>query len=141
MHVDRFPPSWPVYTPAQKVNSSFLSYLAFTDTFRQLADWLESYAQSLELNVWTSSVVLKASQDASTNHWSVTVKRADGSERVLHPHHLVFAVGFGGGVPNMPAYPGMDEFEGRIMHSSQYSQATDHVGKKTIVVGACNSGK
>ncbi|KIM92256.1 hypothetical protein PILCRDRAFT_810309 [Piloderma croceum F 1598] len=118
-----FPPSWPVYTPAQK-----------------LADWLESYAQSLELNVWTSSVVLKASQDASTNHWSVTVKRVDGSERILHPHHLVFAVGLGGGVPNMPVYPGMDGFEGRILHSSQYSKATDHVGKKVIVIGACNSG-
>ncbi|KIM76995.1 hypothetical protein PILCRDRAFT_796588 [Piloderma croceum F 1598] len=118
-----FPPSWPVYTPAQK-----------------LADWLESYAQSLELNVWTSSVVLKASQDPSTRHWFVTVKRADGSERVLHPHHLVFAVGFGGGGPNMPVYPGMNEFEGQILHSSQYSKASDHAGKKAIVVGACNSG-
>ena len=56
-----FPPSWPVYTPAQK-----------------LANWLESYADALELNVWTSSTVTKATQDAN-NEWDVTVERADGS--------------------------------------------------------------
>lgn len=84
---------------------------------------------------------MKASQDASTHYWSVTVRFADGSERVLHPHHLVFAVGFGGGVPNMPVYPGMDEFAGQILHSSQHSQATDHAGKKVVVIGSCTSGK
>jgi cation diffusion facilitator CzcD-associated flavoprotein CzcO len=70
----------------------------------------------------------------------VTVKRADGRERVFHPHHLVFAVGFGGGVPNMPVYPGMDEFGGQILHSSQHNRAADHTGKKVVVVGACTSG-
>jgi cation diffusion facilitator CzcD-associated flavoprotein CzcO len=84
-----------------------------TDLPYQLADWLESYAHSLELNVWTSSTVIKASQDPSTHYWSVTVKRADGRERVLHPHHLVFAVGFGS-MLNMPVYPGIDEFEGQV---------------------------
>jgi len=71
----------------------------------------------------------------------VTVKRADGSERVLYPHHLVFAVGFGGGASNMPVYPGMDDFGGRILHSSQHGKATDHAGNKVVVIGACTSGK
>jgi cation diffusion facilitator CzcD-associated flavoprotein CzcO len=71
----------------------------------------------------------------------VTVKRADGRERDLHPHHLVFAVGFGGSVPNMPVYPGMDEFEGQVLHSSQHNKAIDHSGKKVVVVGACTSGE
>jgi len=69
------------------------------------------------------------------------VKRADGRERVLYPHHIVFAVGLGGGVPNVPVYPGMDEFAGQILHSSQHNQAVDHAGKKVVVVGACTSGK
>lgn len=106
----------------------------------QLADWLESYAHSLELNVWTSSTAVKASQDPSTYSWTVTVQR-NGGERVLHPHHLIFAVGFGGGLPNMPVYPGMDEFGGQILHSAQHNKATDHAGKKVVVVGACTSGE
>jgi len=115
--------------------------VSFTDPFYQLADWLESYAQSLELNVWTSSTVVKAVQDASTHHWIVTVKLSDGRERVLRPHHLVFAIGVGGGFPNMPVYPGMDKFGGQILHSTEHNRATDHAGKKVVVIGSNTSSK
>jgi cation diffusion facilitator CzcD-associated flavoprotein CzcO len=74
--------------------------------YQQFANWLESYADSFELNVWTSSTVTSASRDAQ-NKWNVTVKRIDGSERVFKVNHLVFATGLGGGEPNMPSYPGM----------------------------------
>ena len=33
-----------------------------------------------------------------------------------------------------------DEFEGEILHSTQYKSATDHIGKKVVVVGAGTSG-
>ncbi|KDQ51395.1 hypothetical protein JAAARDRAFT_140378 [Jaapia argillacea MUCL 33604] len=122
-----FPASWPVYTPAQK-----------------LADWLESYAHSMELNVWTSSTVTAARQDATTKKWTVTVERkgvnGEGEQRTFTVNHLVFAVGIGGGNPYKPVYPGMDEFEGQILHSSEHKSARDHIGKKVVVIGACTSG-
>jgi len=34
----------------------------------------------------------------------------------------------------------MNEFGGQILHSSQHHKATDHAGKKVVVVGACTSG-
>ena len=71
----------------------------------------------------------------------MTVKRSDGRERVFHPNHVVFAVGFGGGLPNMPTFPGTKDFEGQLMHSSKYDKATDHPGKKVVVIGSCTSGK
>lgn len=52
-----------------------------------MADWLESYASSLELNVWTSSTVLSASQSAS-GKWDVVVERPGGSKRIFHVNHL-----------------------------------------------------
>ncbi|KAF9644022.1 FAD/NAD(P)-binding domain-containing protein [Thelephora ganbajun] len=74
-----FPANWPVWTPAQK-----------------LADWLESYAKIMELNVWTSSTVTSAEKDAS-GVWVVNLTQIlfDGTEtkRVLRPTHLVFALG------------------------------------------------
>ncbi|KII91612.1 hypothetical protein PLICRDRAFT_38413 [Plicaturopsis crispa FD-325 SS-3] len=118
-----FPPTWPVYTPALK-----------------LAGWLESYAEQLELNVWTSATVTHATQDASTKKWTVTVERAGGKTRTLVVNHLVFAAGIGGGMPRLPEYPGMDKFEGQLLHSSQHTKAADHAGKKVVVVGACTSG-
>jgi cation diffusion facilitator CzcD-associated flavoprotein CzcO len=72
----------------------------------KLANWLEFYADSLELNVWTSSTVLSAKQDTSSKAWTVRVRLPRGNERELVVNHVVFAVGIGGGIPNIPEYPG-----------------------------------
>ncbi|KAI0697467.1 FAD/NAD(P)-binding domain-containing protein [Cytidiella melzeri] len=117
-----FPPNWPVYAPSQKV-----------------ADWLESFSQAMELNIWTSSTVTNASKSADNNKWNVTVKRGDGTERIFHVDHVVFALGLGAGKPNMPVYPGREEFQGQVLHSTAHRSARDHIGKKVFVVGACVS--
>ena len=76
----------------------------------QFANWLEHYAEVLELNVWTSSTTTSVSQDPNTNKWYITVKRGqDGIERKFIVNHLIFATGLGG--PKMPIYPGMVSFK------------------------------
>jgi len=116
-----FPPSWPVYSPAQK-----------------LANWLEYYAEALELNVWTSTSA-EGVKLQSDGRYEVVVKKADGTTRTFHVDHVVLALGFGGGVPNMPTFPGQEDFQGQILHSTRFKTARDHIGKKVVVVGACNS--
>ncbi|KAG1751336.1 FAD/NAD(P)-binding domain-containing protein [Suillus paluster] len=118
-----FPSSWPVYTPALK-----------------FADWLESYAHSMELDVWTSATVMSVIPGTKGKKWSVAVQRADGRERTFEVNHVVFALGFGSGMAKTPDIPGQDEFKGQILHSSKHNLATDHAGKKVVVVGACTSG-
>ncbi|KAI0344328.1 FAD/NAD(P)-binding domain-containing protein [Trametopsis cervina] len=113
-----FPSNWPVYAPSQKV-----------------ADWLEFYSQAMELNVWTSTTVTKASKSAETGKWDVTVKRADGTERIFHVDHVVFALGLGSGRPNMPTIAGREEFQGEVLHSTEHHSAKNHLGKKVVVVG------
>lgn len=90
--ITSFPPTWPVYTPALK-----------------LANWLESYASSLELNVWTSSTVISATPDASGTKWTVTIKRPNGERVFKEVRHVVFATGLGGGDEGLklPVYPGV----------------------------------
>ncbi|KAJ6539575.1 hypothetical protein B0H19DRAFT_1213485 [Mycena capillaripes] len=116
-----FPSTWPVYTPAKK-----------------LANWLENYAEALEVPVWTSSEVTDASRDAA-GMWKVTVSNSERGDRIFTVKHLVFATGFGSYRGKLPTYPGMDEFKGPILHSSQHKKATDHAGKKVVVIGACTS--
>ncbi|KAJ6556762.1 hypothetical protein DFH09DRAFT_1365485 [Mycena vulgaris] len=115
-----FPPTWPLYTPALKI-----------------AEWLEFYARTLDLNVWTSSTVTHAVQDETTGVWTVTVKRIHTPDRVFCVRHLVFATGIG--VPRIPAYPGMESFQGQMFHSEKYKTATDYSGRKILVVGSGNS--
>ena len=74
----------------------------------KMGDWLEFYAHSLELDVWTSSTVSRVSPSSDAKFkWHVHVKRADGRERTFEVNHVVFCLGIGGSVPHMPTYPGM----------------------------------
>ncbi|KIK43949.1 hypothetical protein CY34DRAFT_803284 [Suillus luteus UH-Slu-Lm8-n1] len=117
-----FPVSWPVYTPALK-----------------LADWLESYAHSMELDVWTSATVMSVVPGTKGKKWTVTVQRADKKERIFEVNHVVFALGFGGSMDRIPDISGQDDFKGQILHSSKHNLASDHAGKKVVVIGACTS--
>ncbi|KAI3605508.1 flavin-binding monooxygenase-like protein [Moniliophthora roreri] len=117
-----FPSSWPVYCSAGK-----------------LANFLEAYAETLELSVWTSSKITSATWDDASKIWSITIDR-NGTSRTMKIKHLVFGTGFGGGIPNIPKVANADKFKGKIFHSSNFKSARDFAGKKAIVVGACNSG-
>ncbi|KAH9931312.1 FAD/NAD-P-binding domain-containing protein [Fomitopsis serialis] len=118
-----FPPTWPVFTPAQK-----------------LAGWLEYYAEAMELNVWTNAEAenVKLLDDGK---YEVVVKKGDGTKRTFTVDHVIMAVGFGGGVPKMPSFPGQEEFQGQILHSTQHKSGRDHIGKKVVIIGACTSGR
>lgn len=53
-----------------------------------MAEWLESYATALELNVWTSSRVISATQE-SNGKWAVRVKQENAdAERVFYVNHV-----------------------------------------------------
>ena len=117
-----FPDHWPVFTPKDK-----------------LADWFETYVSAMELNVWTGTEFLGGDYDDETRQWTVRVRRPDGRERTLHPHHVVLATGMSG-VPNLPDIPGVDQFAGTVCHSSAHGGGREFAGRKALVVGSCNSG-
>ncbi|KAI6041451.1 hypothetical protein EDC04DRAFT_2982999 [Pisolithus marmoratus] len=116
-----FPSTWPVFCPAAK-----------------LADWLEFYAKALELNVWLSARVVKASWYGDTKSWVVSIQH-QGAVKTITVNHLVFATGHGGGFPRMPGIRGKSGFGGTVLHSSEYYSAAEYAGKKVVVVGAGNS--
>ncbi|HEU0146600.1 MAG TPA: NAD(P)/FAD-dependent oxidoreductase, partial [Bradyrhizobium sp.] len=117
-----FPPSWPVYIPKDK-----------------LANWFETYVEALELNVWTETEFQGGSYDEVEARWTVTLRRADGSRRTMHPRHVVMATGVSG-IPNRPELPGLAGFEGCVLHSSQYDDGEAWTGKRAVVIGTGNSG-
>ncbi|MBL7252998.1 flavin-containing monooxygenase [Paractinoplanes lichenicola] len=116
-----YPESWPVYCPKDKI-----------------ADWFESYAAAMELNVWTSSELTSNEFDETTGRWTLRVS-LPGGERVLHPRDVILATG-AAGEPNVPDVPGRDDYQGTSYHSSRHSAGGRWAGRKAVVVGACNSG-
>ncbi len=117
-----FPPNWPTYIPKDK-----------------LANWFESYVETMELNFWTETEFEGGSYDEKEGRWTVTLRRADGSQRTMHPRHVVLATGVSG-IPSMPEISGLKDFAGKVMHSSQYDDGENWKGKRAIVVGTGNSG-
>jgi putative flavoprotein involved in K+ transport len=91
------------------------------------------------LNVWTSTAFLGGDYDDTTGRWNVRVRRADGSDRVLQPDHVVLATGMSG-VPWVPEIPGREAFAGELCHSSAFDDGHGYAGKSALVVGCCNSG-
>ena len=78
---------------------------SYLPTLLQIGDWLEHYAEVMELNVWTSSTVTNSTQDPITKLWSVTVKQRNGKERVFKVKHLILALGYKGEW-YIPSFPG-----------------------------------
>ena len=117
-----FPPNWPVYIPKDK-----------------LANWFEAYVDAMELNFWTATEFVGGSYDEAQGYWTVAVICADGCLRTMHPSHIVMATGVSG-IPNRPELPGLTEFKGRILHSSQYDDGEAWAGKRALVIGTGNSG-
>lgn len=117
-----FPSNYPVFIPRDKI-----------------ANWLEFYADTMELNVWTSTEFTGGSYDEAADCWTLQVRRPDGSERILRPRHVVFATGVSA-IPVMPDLPGKENFKGELMHSSAYKSGAAWKGGKGIVLGTGNSG-
>src|SRR5882672_4752592 len=104
-----FPAHWPIFTPKDK-----------------LAEFFESYANLLELNVWTATTVKKSAWDEKTRRWTVTVERSQPGKpaetRTLHPRHIVQATGHSGEKYFPSHIKGISDFAGdRLCHSSEFT--------------------
>ena len=117
-----FPPNWPTYIPKDK-----------------LAGWFESYAENMELNFWTGTEFTGGTYDKRDQSWSVELRQADGTTRVMHPRHLVMATGVSD-IPNLPDIPSLKNFSGTVLHSSEFAQGSDWANSNALIIGTGTSG-
>ncbi|MEW6452211.1 MAG: NAD(P)/FAD-dependent oxidoreductase [Pseudomonadota bacterium] len=116
-----FPPNWPTYLPKDK-----------------LANWFESYAESMELNYWTGTELISGRYDETAGRWTAVLRREDGSERTLHPRHIVMATGLSGS-PSRPKIPTLENFRGAVLHASEFTEGYAWAGKRALILGTGTS--
>jgi cation diffusion facilitator CzcD-associated flavoprotein CzcO len=116
-----FPPTWPDYIPKDKI-----------------ANWLESYVESMEINFWTETTLEGAEYDERSRSWVATVRQADGSTRDLRPKHIVMATSVSG-TPNIPKIATVEKFGGPVLHSSKFSGGMDWKDRSVVVMGTGTS--
>ncbi len=116
-----FPESFPEYLPKDKV-----------------ADFVESYIRHLDINFWGGTEFLGGRRLEDEGVWEVQVRQADGSVRTMRPQHVMMATG-GSDVPNIPDFPGLSDFQGEVLHSSQFRDGRDYAGRKVLIIGTGTS--
>lgn len=117
-----FPSTWPKYIPKDKI-----------------ANWLESYVESMEIDYWTKTSFEGASYDGIARRWNARLKLADGSVREIHPTQIIMATSQIG-TPFVPRIPTLEQFAGPVTHSSQFKKGSDWSGKNVLVFGTGTSG-
>lgn len=116
-----FPPTWPTYIPKD-----------------MLGNWFEFYADVMAINCWTGTEFVGGTWDETEGCWTVQLKRPDGTERVMRPRHLVFANGVSS-YPMIPDLPGLEDFEGEVLHSEGFDSGAAWRGKNALILGTGSS--
>jgi putative flavoprotein involved in K+ transport len=116
-----FPPTWPKYIPKD-----------------MLGNWFEFYADAMEINCWTGTEFVSGAWDEKARCWTAVLKRDDGGERIVRPRHLVFANGVSS-YPMLPDLPGLEDFQGEILHSEGFDSGAAWSGKNALILGTGSS--
>lgn len=111
--------SFPAGTPAFPHRSSVI---------RHFNDFAETHRLPITFGVEVDEIEFRG------DHWLLRT-----SEGLRAARHVVIATGRDR-QPFIPAWKGMEDFSGKIIHSADFGRASDYAGKKVMVVGAGNSG-
>ncbi|MDS0137541.1 MULTISPECIES: NAD(P)-binding domain-containing protein [unclassified Amycolatopsis] len=134
--------SWPHYydsltlfSPARYSSLPGLPFPGDPDRYPhrdEVVDYLRNYAAHLDVDIRTRHRVTAVTRDGGgfTAH-------ATGETAVRAPVLIAATGGFGR--PHRPALPGLAEFTGTVLHSSDYREPGPFTGQRVIVVGAGNS--
>ena len=114
------------------IPSNYSTYLSRDD----VVTYLDAYARHFGLRVVTNTTVAAIQPEASSDsRWNVHTAEGD----VWRAPVVVIATGQYR-VPVIPRWPGREEYAGRLVHSTDYVNATAYRGQRVLVIGAGNSG-
>jgi cation diffusion facilitator CzcD-associated flavoprotein CzcO len=100
------------------------------------AQYLQDYARHFNLNYNLNSLVRKvrAADDGDTHNLIVETEGETWHSRVVVVATGQFCA------PVLPNWSGLDEYQGRVIHSFRYKTGRDYAGQRVLVIGVGNSG-
>ena len=98
---------------------------------RQVVDYLDNYANEFNIHPRFNTDVRSVKKEKQT--WITSTNNG-----IYQSRSVIVSTGLNH-TPNMPAFEGMNSFQGKILHSSQYKNGKEFAGKNVLVVGFGNS--
>lgn len=142
---------WNRYPGARCDVASFDYSYSFSEELQQEWSWTEKYATQPEILAYLrhmadrfdlrrrirfGTVVTSAHWEEESDTWEVT----SGSGETWTVRHVVFATGVLS-VPLRPDIPGLADFGGRVIHTSDWpAQGVDISGRDLLMIGTGSSG-
>jgi cation diffusion facilitator CzcD-associated flavoprotein CzcO len=119
----------------------------YSFSFELNPDWSRRFSPAGEIHAYQQKVLKKYDLEPRVRY-RFEVRRAryrDGGWNLLstrgerlRARYLISAVG-ALHIPSIPAFEGLDTFEGKVMHSAQWDHAFDPAGRRIVVVGSAAS--
>ncbi|WP_377192986.1 flavin-containing monooxygenase [Ruegeria meonggei] len=97
-----------------------------------VVDYLSDYARAIDADIHFETRVLSVHRDGDS--WQIETTKGSYSSP-----HLIVATGREK-VPEMPVWPGMENFGRQIIHAADFADPSEYDGKNILVIGAGNSG-
>lgn len=125
-------------------HSNHLPYMPFPPTWQQylpkdrIANWLEMYVDCMDINFWTETSFEGAAWNGAAGQWEAKVRRADGSMRTLRPRHIVMGTSVSG-APKRPRIPTLERFQGKVLHTSEFTNGAQWRGRHVLILGTGTS--
>lgn len=90
----------------------------------------------IDKNISFNTKVGSVDFDSRTDLWTVTAER-DGEQVVYQARFLVACTGYYNYEAGYePPFPGVDQFQGQIVHPQHWPEDLDYQGKKVVVIGS-----
>lgn len=103
-------------------------------TKHQFISYMESYASHFNIEPSFEQVVKRAEFDSTIGFWRVQTQDCEYISR-----WIIVATGKNA-EPAIPEIPGIERFDGPVVHTSLYTSGSDFRNQSVLVVGCGNSG-
>ena len=102
-----------------------------------IREYLQAYADNFDISPrirFNTQVTRLAEVELPESGWSITTKNKNGDDEENFDW-VVICIGLYSNVPNVPEFPGSDEFQGEVIHNSLLKSAEKLKNRRVAVIG------
>jgi cation diffusion facilitator CzcD-associated flavoprotein CzcO len=104
------------------------------DIWRYMAD--TAHKHGIDERIRFNTLVQSADWDSTTDTWTVQADE-NGVPKTYRGRFLFFASGYYNyDEPYSPAFPGIEDFTGDVIHPQFWPESLDYTGKRLVVIGS-----
>jgi cation diffusion facilitator CzcD-associated flavoprotein CzcO len=119
----------------------------YSFSFELNPDWSHRFSPAREIHEYQQHVIdkydlrnrIRGGYEVDKAIWidgGWTLQSSTGDR--IRARYVISAIG-ALHIPHKPAFPGLDRFEGKVMHSAEWDRNFDFAGRKAVVIGSAAS--